>query len=834
MSTNTMLPAAMSFEEWQELGPMGSLRSVTESVFDRGPRDDQRYPGSDREDPVREYSAHVKITYRHPLANPARERDLSEHEAGHALLAHYRRILLKRDAKALQLFNELARAGNNALVEAAQIHRKADARAAADLRQDLAETRVAKDSATAAELAEESASMADQLARGDVDVRADFTVVAQTRAEAEVVRKMIDYALTVIPPETRFENQKLLVRPDQLPSEEELRKALDAARPPLFSQREDKRKLLGIISSLGAENVAVQWAKAQDKSLSYAPGPNRNLWQGLIDQDKTHYRVRVDFERSDAPGRIQRNNEKVIREADQVVVFWNSENDRDAALEAAATAARRGKLYAVFDHEGRRLDVDLVAEHAMKTYLSRVEAARAANTAVFDIPAGSPEGRLGLSLIRGLPRAAADAIAHTPFTINEVIEMAQTPEGQAVLYREHKISGQALRILSDEQSSKILSDARENLQRILNQCRDHKVTIIGPESFPKAYVESGKTAPVLFVKADDPFALREIEKTTALLGDEKLLPLMARPAAELATALDRPGITLVQVEDQGMPRYVPEKPSVLVLSTGHALYGINSRIEWTADEKAKEIRGVGKTTEFSIRLEEGKVVLRETRDGKTETALEIDPATYYKNASAEEAKTFAVRRAKDVARNIDEERLHAPIEAFRQAIIDKGGFVVSELPPVEKSSVWSAADKRRVSIPSMRNDETRGNAVELAARLADTVVVTQLADRSVAVRMVPVAAELGRPMVAITPPKEVRALPEVGGNIALIGVNGRELPDYLGLSGTARSAITAAYGDRRAAAATGQHMAIAADKVAGMVEKGTKAARQRAKEAVLG
>ena len=46
----------------------------------------------------------------------------------------------------------------------------------------------------------------------------------------------------------------------------------------------------------------------------------------------------------------------------------------------------------------------------------------------------------------------------------------------------------------------------------------------------------------------------------------------------------RIGWHAVQIEDQGMPKYVPENPSVLLLSTGHARYGVGANVAWTADE----------------------------------------------------------------------------------------------------------------------------------------------------------------------------------------------------------------------------------------------------------
>lgn len=715
----TVIPA-MSFEDWRALGAMGGSASAAQRIFDGSRRDDDQYPGSDpRPEIVREPQAHLIVLSRHPLANPARERSFTPHEAGLALAAHYRRTLLGRGTAAVSLLTALAKAGNELLEEAARIRfggGRAEGASAAVSRRDR-------------ELAEKALSMADLEAEA-TDASAgrlsQCTVVAETAEEASVIRAAIEWALTICPPATRFEGQKLIVRPEALPSAEEIVAAMEKIRPNPFQARPDNRKHVALIASSGAEEALVATVKTLPRDMAVAPGRSRALWSLLIENDR-HWRLKIDLPPSKGPGAVYRDHEALIGATDQAIIAWNGD-DSDPALAAIAYAARRGKLMLAIDANGEAYDLDLVSAHAMALHLSAAERARSRSASAFDVAAASPEGRLGLSLVRGLGREALERLSAVPgASLTELVAMAREDNGRRTLVLEHKVPGAALQLLADD---KIVADARESLLRILGHCRSHNVTVIGPESYPQALLASGKIPPVLFVEAKDPSAFASFGRGAALLGDERMLSGIAAMAKDLAERVCRLGVSLIQVE--GASAIAPEGPSVLVLASGHGHYG-------------------------------------------------ADPAS---------------------------------TKAFRARIVAAGGFVVSALPPVESGSAWSPEKRDRVGIPSSRNDRTKAAAIDLAVRIGAMTVLTQVGDRSPATRTVATATELGRPIVALMPPKELRHLPEVGGNVAMIGVAGAELPAWLGISGNAGLLIAKTYGEKRAARSSGADMRLAAERIA--------------------
>lgn len=808
---------AMSYDDWEALGRMGSAYSASEFAFDYNAREHTDENLQDRAEIARERQAHVLIGYRHPLNNPLREKNLTDFEAAGALWAHYARTFLQRDRKALELFGEMVRTGHKLVDEASSlsVDRRAGSHGRGDTREALLDTRTAQSAEQASDMAEEAESLANRSASYDIR---NFTVVANSAAEAQVIRGMIDYALKVAPPaalkptsigEPSVNN---MLSVEKLPSAEEFRKVLDGLKPAMFdpNRREDKRKTVALVASLGKEQNLVDSVKALPADVAVFPGINRKVMDTLIQSGDRHWRMRVDLEKKNLGGvrAVIDYNEQIIDQADQVVIAWNGDY-QDVAMIAASYAARRGKLMAMVDESGRAMDVVEVGRQAIQMHKSKAEFARSMNAGVFDVAASSPEGRLGLQMIRKLPRTAANALANTDYTLNDIVEMAGSDEGRRKLVQDCKIGGVALQALTDERG---ITNARESAKRILAHCSETNTTIIGPETYPKSLLASGpeNLPPVLYVQAQDPKAFRDVHSVVAFVGDKDLLPQTAKKASELATALDRPEVTLLQVEDQGMPRFTPENPSVLMLTSGHGFFPKVADITWKAE--GKELVAQGQGGNYAIRMTEDKgFALVVSKDGQ-ETELRKLPSKG--DTVTQEIKRQAVATLKNVAHVNEQKLVNEPTITFRESIVEQGGFVVSALPPIETSSVYVAASNSREGVPSARTDESRGRACELAARTADSVVMTQAALRSPALKAVPAAVANQPKLVAMNPVREIRTYQEVEANIMMLTTPAREVTGALGIGGNEALAIAQKLGDRKIAANSGHQMNVVADKIA--------------------
>ena len=346
----------------------------------------------------------------------------------------------------------------------------------------------------------------------------------------------------------------------------------------------------------------------------------------------------------------------------------------------------------------------------------------------------------------------------------------------------------------------------------------------------------GTLPPVLFVQAKDPAALRDVKNVAAIFGDENLLPHIAKQATDLATSMDRPGTTLLQIEDQGMPKFTPENPSVLLLTCGHAHCNRSHALSWKPNETNRGITANGSTGRYDIAASaDGKsaeLTLTDKASQQRTVVKSIPFSAFLKKGDKEPtrqelnaAKAAAGRMLRQTASETEKKIVMEPVKRFRDSIVERGGFVVSHLPPVETSSVWSAADAQRIGFESTRSDETRAKAAELATRTADVAVITQLESRSPIRKAVPAAVENNRRLVVINPPREVRNLPEVEGNITLLTEEARNVPFHLGLSGNDASAITRKISEGRVAINSGQHMEIAAEKLANLMAGDTNATR---------
>ena len=858
------LPSAMSDAAWKALGEMGAVRGAAENAFDHAYLEDGEYDGSDepRKEAEREYAPHLYLDTTGAMGNPNRNRETAAYEAGHSMWSHYERVLSRGDDSTVNLLQEAARIGNRMNRDAA-LHRVGNVRVQdSTFREQMLDTGAARSGEQAADLAEEAASAAAARAR-NVTGGGDWTLIASTEAEARIARRVIDYALELMPADTALSSQKLIYNPAELPPKAQMLAVLNEVRPQLWRDMPDHvrfgtsepagktakapvaRKAVALIAGPGAETAVIGQLRQIDRNVAVIPGRSKALWAALIEAKDPHWRITAPFTQADASGKYPKNatftdNEKVIDAADRVIVALNGRDD-DPALAAAAYAARLGKLEAVLDAKGRQLDRAAASDQAMVANPSKAERARARSAPVFELPASSPEARFALTLVRpfrgpALSSAAIDAVAAvgeaSGMSLREISEMARDRQGAQELLRTHKLAVGTIRVLADDKS---MANAREAFQRIQTDCQKNGVTMVGRDHFPAGLAKDPNGPQVLFLQGGSPEKLAGAQNIVSFIGDTPALPHMTRRASELVVAMDRPEVTQLQVEDQGLPRFVPQNPGLLVLASGHAQFGPKASIAWSpVNEKGHEI-GEGRTGKFAlVPSKDGRTLnlmflakdadVSQTQTIKTtpvppggrpvdQPFPETDPAKAKAEAGRRAAWEEATEAMKGYAANHEQAILNKPTKDFRESFVAAGGMIVSALPPVEATSVYSTVTKTRESVPAIRTPESETRAIEIAARMSDVTVITQASTKGPMNTAVAAVAERGGKVVAVSPPTEIAAFDEVGGNVALARMAGRDLPDVMNIPGDRGLALRQTYGDRKVAVSTGQQMEAAAVKI---------------------
>lgn len=853
-------PPFMSKRAWDELGPMGPMNEGRRFFSQEVERDpytgldiDQIGEDPDRGPrPVRPYHPHVLVMgARHPLGNPHRGSASNDYERAWGLYQHYQRVLSARGDEARRLVNNLAATAERLQAEGGDRQRADAAEVAAQAEASGLDRRAAQE-------AGEQAAGQELRGRGTA-----FTVVAPTEAEARIVRGMIDWATTIVPTSRDLESQQPLTRNDQLPPVEDMLKALESVRPEPWAQnlqadRGQGRgfvRAMAVIPARGAEEALARVAARQPADVLLLVPDNWGFQKALrAEMGDAAYDARV-WTRSkddalktgiDVPdlqglkggdfARAYRETvETLIARADRVLVA-QSDDPRDFAVAAAAEAARRGKLAAAVAADGsiiRGPALDRLAEDAMKASPSRAEYARLRTVELHDIPAGSPEGRLALSLLRqaggkDLPNPAIEALARTGMTINELADMAKDRDMAQTLVRQHGVPVGAVGALADDFA---MAAARDAFGVIREDLRKDKVQVIGPDAFP-ASLRDGKGAPaVLFVKGDASL-LTSGRPSIGVLGDAALLPAIAERAGAFVRGVEAAGGVPVSVEGMGVPRLAPEAPQIVVLATGHGHYGKLPALEWKEAGKGRHAGDVlvaeTPNRRYTIEIVEGReqkirytVENPNAPDGEasartTEMPLRGErPRAYYAEDDVRGQKEGAkwngdVRHAKDLAQANEAFIRSADVRAHRQAVLDQGGVLVSLLPPRREGILFSHATQALEGTPTDRRPENEHRAIELVAKIADVSTITQAAQTSPVRLAVATSAARGRKVAVLPPTPDLHLQPEIGGNQALLSTPAARLSSEMSLPGEMGLTVAKAFGTGKAAVSTGPDMAKAA------------------------
>lgn len=880
----TTPPPFMSKRDWDELGPMGPMNEGRRFFSQEIERD--AYTGLDVEQagedpdrgprPVRPYHPHVFVMgARHPLGNPHRGAASNDYERAWGLYQHYQRVLSARGDEARRLINGLAQTAERLQAEGGD-RQRVDA-------DEVAEQAEASglDRRTAQEIGEQAAS---QELRGRSTA---FTVVAPTAEEARIIRGMIDWATTIVPTSRGLESQQLLTRNDQLPSVEDMLKALEGVRPEPWGQNlqadrgQGRRfvRAMAVIPARGAEEALARVAARQPDDILLLVPDNWGFQKALrAEMGNAAYDARV-WTRSkeqalktgiDVPdlqglkggdfARAYRETiETLVSRADRVLVA-QSDDQRDFAITAAAEAARRGKLAAAVTANGtviRGPALDRFAEEAMKASPSRAEYARGRTVELHDIQAGSPEGRLALSLLRqaggkNLPNPAIEALARTGMTINELADMAKDRDTVQILTRQHGVPIGAVAALADDFA---MAAARDAFGKILEDLQKEKVQVVGPDAFPPA-LRNGKGAPaVLFVRGDAAL-LSSGRPTIGVLGDADLLPAIAERAGAFVRGVEAAGGVPMTVEGMGVPRIAPEAPQVVVLATGHGHYGKLPSLEWkevgTGRRPGDVLVAETPNRRYTIEIVEGReqkilftvenpAVTGEGAKRTTEMPLRGErPRPFYAEDDVRGQKEGAkwngdVRHAKEFAQLNEAFIRSGDIRAHRQAVLDAGGVLVSLLPPRRDGILFSHATQDLEGTPTDRRPENEHRAIELVAKVADVSTITQASQTSPVRLAVALSAARGRRVAVLPPTPDLYLQPEIGGNRALLTTPAAQLSSEMSLPGEMGLVVAKAFGTGKAAVSTGSDMAKAA---ATLVEKAqtieADLARAQAKRRVAG
>ena len=813
-------PPFMSKRDWDDLGPMGPINEGPHFFSHEEERDaytglnmDQIGEDPDRGPrPVRPYHPHIIVmSARHPLGNPHWGSASNDYERAWSLYQHYQRVLSARGDDARRLINELA-------------------------------------------------ATAERLQAGG---NTAFTVVASTEAEARIIRGMIDWATTIVPTSHGLESQQLLTSNDQLPTTAEMLSALERVRPEPWGQNLQADlgqgrgfvRAMAVIPARGAEEALARVAARQPADILLLVPDNWSFQKALrAEMGDAAYNARVwtrskndafqtninipdlqglkggDFARA-----YRETIETLIAHADRVLV-GQSDDPRDFAVAAAAEAARRGKLAAAVTAAGvviRGPDLDRLAEDAMKASPSRAEYARSRTIELHDIPAGSPEGRLALSLLRqaggkDLPNPAIEALARTGMTINELAEMAKDRNRAIDLVRKHGIPVGAVAALADDFA---MAAARDAFRIIREDLQKNKVQVIGPDAFPPALRNSKGAPAVLFVQGD--ITLFSAGRPfIGILGDAALLPSVAERAGAFVRGVEAAGGIPISVEGMGVPRLPPEGPQIVVLATGHGHYSKLPALEWKEAGKGRYASDVlvaeTPNRRYTIEIVEGQEQkIRYTVENPhaspgeasihtTEMPLRGErPRAYYAENDVLGQKEGAkwngdIRHAKELAQANEAFIRSADIRAHRQAVLDQGGVLVSLLPPCREGILFSHATQALEGTPTDRRPENEHRAIELVAKIADVSIITQASQTSPVRLAVAISAMRGRKVAVLPPTPDLQLQPEIGGNQALLSTPAARLSSEMSLPGEIGLTVAKAFGTDKAAVSTGPDMAKAA------------------------
>lgn len=705
----------ISYDDWKALGPMGRMRATLGATEREGIYDNNIYDGgaSDRVEAERPYQAHVYLGgSNRVLGNPNRSASMDEFSLEQSQYFHIMETLSRRDAKAMKMVVEAARTGNKVAVEAALIDGGKSfgpsyAEAAQNLTDRFGSGKNGKGRQTRATLTNDQIDQAASalVSSGGMAVKAspNFSVIASSAGEARVLRAFIDTCLSVYPPETQFEGQKLPRAAEEVDFDKIVKQFQKTGRPDRFAgSREDGRLVIGLFASAGREQDAAAWVNrypqndtATKKRNEFAPMKNALLWKTLNEVDGTrHYRVKA----YDSTGRKKSDAiEQVVNASGVVTVFWSGDHN-DEAFMAAAYAARTGKLGKAYGPDGKEMDVYQMAVEAKAAHMSKAEFARSQTLPAFEIPVDAPEGRLALSLVHSdkdgsISPTDMNKIAQLGMTLNELNDMASTEGGRDQLVRDYRVSGAAATLLGDD---KVMASARTSYLRIRDHMASNNVQLIGPDAYPAPLLASGDMPPFLFVQGDV-----EALKAKTLVGitgenegKDVLRSLVASRAAPAIAKLASGPATLVEMESDAGISVPVNGPHVLVISGGH-----------------------------------GHVA------GK-------DPAATL---------------------------------ARRMEVIEKGGVIVSRMPPEETSSFYHVAAKEQRSVPSSANPMTDRAAARLVGAMSHGLLLTQMSDHDLSPARVAVLAHMNagrRP--AVLNHGDLVDFREVAGNRAMLGKRGSE------------------------------------------------------------
>jgi len=767
----------MDYADLMRLGGFGrSNRTTSDRIFDRE-RDDavgmNASPYESETGTEQNPFAYRYIRVSDAMGNPVRPKAVSPHEAGLLLWQRYREILERRDMKTVQLVSELARTGNDLLKRSAQIRTN---------RPD-----------------------AQYITIAPTD---DYSVVATTRPEARLMYLMTRLAVDHYGHDQPLKSQQP-VGPSNLPTAEMVESWLKAVKPPAFERERDANLVAILASNPQAAAVGAQTFGRIALGAKQRDGLDLGLLvrdgspiAKVIPDTKTAVNklgLGAGFQRQTVPveGRNgeRRADDLLIRQADQTIVIWNGDA-RDPVLELAAEAQRRGKLLAAYDHNGVRLNEREVAATATSLYPSMAEMRLSESLERLNVPAAAPLSQYVLEHHGHLDRTSIQKLAATDLSIREIVVMAQENNagGREQLYREFGVVGATLDHLGGETAGDNVKKLADNLALISRDMEKANVQAIAGDMLPitlqSPLSHSARLPGVLFVQGSNDLA--RLGDTVAVIGDRDMHPVMKTLAGEASDGALSKGAAIVQVEGIG-PSHAPTGPSILILSSGHDhLPRHNARLSWAADrQNGQSVATAGDRTYVISKAPErptDMALIMKDREGN-ETRLETLRGPNPDASGFADQRRNMFQRLKTRATTHLREELSAPHVELRAAVLRNGGTIVSALPPTATDFSYSRVLADVVGVPTVTTEDRSRRAIELAAGVADRVVLTQISHDGLARHALPIA--LGNKSVErLVVPTALRSLPELSGNRAIMdSKSGGAIAERLGLGEQTRIAL---------------------------------------------
>lgn len=578
----------MSYEDWRDL-----------AADSQPPQGEDFYDGTGSEQPRTPNLAHVKLGgSNNVLGNPNHSSRNDEFTNAHSQWSHIAKTLDEGGDKALTLVRTAAKVGDEMVKLSEQKHQDGDAWIA-----------IAGDRETARVLRGFITTTLDHFPPGDKVKAQNLPSTKEDAKFSEILKDMKQHRPDHFRPRVVEDGH---IRHTDEGFQGSRRGEHFATFHGTEQQPEGKQKdydgAVALFADKGQEKRAARYAIESPGNFAILPEKNPQLWRELGNERQTGMQFPTAYNTNSNP-RVAAS--ELANQADGGVFFWNGDH-KSNTFAAVAEFSRQGKPMRIHGPDGRILPTLETMREAEAAHMSKKEYAQGLSRHAFDLDAGEPAAHFGLSLIRDdklgtLGNKDINRLSQTGETINDISEMAKTPQGREYLNKEQKVSGGAIKLLGNED---VMSRARQSFIEISKEMKQEGVDIIGPMDYPENLIRSGNVPPYLFAQGDKDF-FRNAGTIIGISGsparDEHTRRMVSGSAAKAVASLGKQDVTTAFVQRQTPVDMPVTGPQIMIATSGNA---------HTPDSDRKKERDV---------IENGGIVLR---------TLPPKNASYYYDARA--------------------------------------------------------------------------------------------------------------------------------------------------------------------------------------------------------